>query len=363
MTQMLPFTKEELQQEIDLGYVNVQKHKKYDLYIYNYSQKTQFNSHWNFITMACRGLILDGDFNIVARPFQKFFNFEELNYNVPNEEWIATEKLDGSLFIVGRYKQFIITATRGSFDSDQAMMGREILQKKYIDKGVNPFKLGVTYLFEVIYKENRIVIDYNDLEDIILLATLDNETGLDIIGENPPRIGFPIVSFFQYGKSVEQLFRLKSINEKNKEGFVVKFLNSGTRIKIKFEDYIRLHRIVTGVSSKTIWECLKNESTLDEFITNVPDEFHSWVKEVSNELLTKYHEILTQALIQFELMKKNENVLITKKDKALYILNLPKHLQSVLFAMINDNSYRHIIWGQIKPKYEQPFKKEILISN
>ena len=62
---------------ISENYVMYQKHKNAELYIYNYTNACQYAGNWNEITTMCRGLILDNQGNIVARPFNKFFNIEE----------------------------------------------------------------------------------------------------------------------------------------------------------------------------------------------------------------------------------------------------------------------------------------------
>ena len=61
----------ELNRLVDERYVSVQKHPSAELYIYNYGPKVQYERVWNDVTMHCRGLILDKDMNIVARPFRK----------------------------------------------------------------------------------------------------------------------------------------------------------------------------------------------------------------------------------------------------------------------------------------------------
>jgi RNA ligase len=92
---------EELNQLITDNYINVNKHPKADLYIYNYTQKAQYERLWNDWTLACRGLIMDRDYNIIARPFKKFFNLGEFeNQDIPNESFEVYEKMDGSLGIL-----------------------------------------------------------------------------------------------------------------------------------------------------------------------------------------------------------------------------------------------------------------------
>jgi RNA ligase len=87
------------------------------------------------------------------------------------------DKLDGSLGILYFYDDKPYIATRGSFTSEQAERANKIFQKKYSHLHFNKEH---TYLFEIIYPENRIVVDYGAKEDLILLAVLDTETGKDL---------------------------------------------------------------------------------------------------------------------------------------------------------------------------------------
>ena len=123
-----------------------QTHPELPLTIWNYTNKVQYEGLWDEITMTCRGLVTDAEGNIVARPFKKFFNLEE-NKHVATKEFEVFEKLDGSLIILFNYQNHWITASRGSFTSEQALKANELL-KKY-----NLFELDKsnTYLFEVIY--------------------------------------------------------------------------------------------------------------------------------------------------------------------------------------------------------------------
>ena len=45
-----------------------------DIFIYNYSRSCTLEGVWNEATLQCRGIIVDKDYNILARPFEKFFN-------------------------------------------------------------------------------------------------------------------------------------------------------------------------------------------------------------------------------------------------------------------------------------------------
>ena len=87
---------------IDKKLITKQDHPTLPLSIYNYTRSCQYESKWDEITLNCRGLVLDRDGNVVAKPFDKFFNYEELK-EIPNEPFEVFEKMDGSLGILFNY--------------------------------------------------------------------------------------------------------------------------------------------------------------------------------------------------------------------------------------------------------------------
>src|SRR5687768_9980461 len=92
----LPFTWDDLDAEIEAGYVSRRAHPDDPaLRIYNYTAAAQYERRWNKVTEACRGLIIKNS-RVQARPFAKFFNMGEVT-TLPEGPFIATEKEDGSL--------------------------------------------------------------------------------------------------------------------------------------------------------------------------------------------------------------------------------------------------------------------------
>lgn len=327
---------------ISQNYIRVNKHPEHDLYIYNYTQNAQFERVWNEITLSCRGLILDANGNVVARPFPKFFNLGEMeNQMLPNTTFEVFDKMDGSLGILYWINDVPFIASRGSFASDQSDKANEMLHGKYkaswplLDK-------TKTYLFEIIYPENRIVLDYGASEELVLLAVVDTESGAEFpLGD----IGFPIVQKFD---GIKDIRALSALNQENKEGFVIKYADN-FRVKIKFEEYLRLHRIVTQVSNLNIWEYLKTNQSFEEILERVPDEFFNWVKLTKTNLENEYKAIEARCKADFK-------VLESRKETALYFQTC-KH-PNVLFWMLDEKEYSETIWKMIRPKFEKPFNRE-----
>lgn len=328
-----------LKEMIDDKYVYANRHQTYPITIYNYTAKAQYESVWNEVTMQCRGLILDDAYQIVAKPLAKFFNLGEIeNQRIPNEPFEVYEKMDGSLGIGYYYDGIWHMATRGSFQSIQSAKAQEILNHKYAH-AISRMEPGLTYLFEIIYPENRIVVNYGQEEALYLLAIVNNKTGDN---KSLIDIGFPVVK--QYN-GLNDLNKIKEIQNENKEGYVIKY-QDGYRLKVKFEEYCRLHRLITQVSSTTIWEMLKSKEPFEELLERVPDEFYSWVKQTKASLEKEYKGILEQC-------EKDYKVLGSRKETAMYFLTCK--YSAVLFAMLDQKSFDEIIWKLIRPDHERPF--------
>lgn len=85
---------EKLNKYYDEGLLYKQVHPTLPLTIWNYTEKVQYENLWDEITLMCRGLVTDDKGSIVARPFKKFFNWEE-NKHTPTEDFEVYKKEDG----------------------------------------------------------------------------------------------------------------------------------------------------------------------------------------------------------------------------------------------------------------------------
>jgi len=378
---------------IEKGLVIKQVHPTLPLSIYNYSRTCQYGAAWDEITLNCRGLVLDNEGNVIAKPFPKFFNYEEhTSEEIPNELFDVYEKMDGSLGIcfyyereltyTERYKLWFngnyetgmeyyedivpnfddpyyeptqktkgewYMATRGSFVSEQAVKGKLMLDRLNTKNGLIP---GYTYLFEIIYPENRIVVDYGGAEKLVVLGCYNNETGIEGNIDEMVNEGFEVVT--KYNTFGEGFDVLKKEISNSKEGYVIRFRN-GMRMKIKGDEYVRLHRILTNFSTTDIWELLRTGGNLDEFLDRVPDEFDNWVRLTMLELQSQFESIKFRSVTDFEYYKIQSNG--DKKEFALLIKN--NDYRSILFAMWDGKSYDDTIWKMIKPVWSKPFKKDI----
>ena len=348
-----------LNKYISEGLVVKNDHPTLPISIYNYSRTCQYENKWDEITKACRGLILDQEGNVIAKGFDKFFNMEEHQpEEIPNETFEVFEKLDGSLGILFWYQGQWILATKGSFTSDQAIRGREILVKKY---NFEPIPKGYTTLVEIIYPENRIVCGYGDEESLVVLSMINNSSGKELDYTSLLYISdetrMPVVKKYD---AVNDYKTLKSLISKDREGYVIRFRN-GFRMKIKGEEYVRLHRILTGFSNVDIWEYLKDGKDINELLDRVPDEFDKWVRTTIGDL--KYgcfqlRETAGKLHDGFRYGKYGDvDPEPTKKEFAEFVMKQQEVLHAIMFAMWDGNNEKvdDIIWKLMKPKYSKPF--------
>lgn len=328
---------EELKREVEQGNVYEVKHPEVDYYIYNYTPKVQYDKLWNDVTIQTRGLILDSNGTIIARPFKKFFNLgEEYPHEIPNTSFKVYEKLDGSLGILYWVNDKPYIASRGSFSSDQSIVANEILYSNY-SHFFPKLDRTKTYLFEIIYPENKIVVNYGQTKDLVLLATIDTYSGKE--EEIDQSLGFPVASLH----SIESYEYFKSVGRKNAEGFVLVYDN-GFRLKVKHEEYVKLHKIVTQLTPKAIWEYyyLDKVNDLDNLIKDIPDELYPKIKEIRNEIEYKYNQILNECLSVYKEFE-------TRKETALYFQK--QKYPNVLFSMLNkNNNLNKIICKHCKPQ-------------
>ena len=352
------------------GLLYKQFHPTLPLIIWNYSEKVQYQKLWDEITLTCRGLITDDKGNVIVKPMTKFFNYEEIVYDCNNlipwkDEYVyVQDKLDGSMLILFHYlpTNEWVTATRGSFTSEQAIEGINILKSKY---KLDTFERSIAYIGEVIYPQNRIVVDYGNLSTVKFITAVPNRC---YIHDNNDELHFTTaISYFKYSgiknKDIvkcEQYFtfgpdlpnKLKSLNTKNSEGFIFRFHPSNFRMKIKFEDYIRLHRIITGVSNIAIWEHLMEDKSFDEILEKVPDEFYNWVKDTIKTLNNEYSTIENEYKIIFNKIKNEHNT----DDKKVFATHAKQYkYPSILFNMNTGKDYSNFIWKLIRPEFSKPF--------
>jgi len=345
-----------LEKYIQDGLISKQKHPLWDLWVYNYTQECVFKKKWDDITIQCRGLILDKNGTVVARPFKKFFNYGEQEVPLPEGVPSIYKKMDGSLIIATSWEKHLIVATRGSFISDQARLAEKIILNNDVLLYMVNHSDNFTYLFELVGPSNRVVCTYGT-DKLILLAAISTWSGLEHNLNYYRHYDFiEVVEEYKIDWNESSIEKLKSLNLQNEEGFVLKWEN-GFRLKVKFDDYIRLHRLLTGLNERVLWGYLKERKNIQDLKKNVPEEFIQWVDNVVFDMQVKFDTIFKDC---YFFIKNNNLKEINRKEAACIILENKKRYQAVLFSMIDEDKekVRENIYKLIKPNSTKTFTEE-----
>lgn len=268
--------------------------KKGNLILFKYSQiASDFSLE---IVKEARGLILENKtWEIVSYPFKKFFNFGEVYAD--EIDWASArvgEKVDGSLIKMYFYDGEWRIGTNGTIDANDAELSSppyrtfmELFDVAADACGLDYDRLDphFTYIFELRSPYNKIVVPYDDIR-IIHLGTRDNRTCEEVevdIGIEKPK---------QYMlSSLDDCIAMAATFDFTQEGFVVVDKNYN-RIKIKSEDYVRVHHLANNGSltrERAIDLVRMNE--VEEFLNYCP-QYTSYIRDTQRRLAMFHNDIL-----------------------------------------------------------------------
>jgi RNA ligase len=240
------------------------------LALFVYTPRCVYEDGWDDFTLLARGLIVDEAAGaVVATPFPKFFNLGERHGAVPDLPFEAFEKLDGSLIIVFHYGGRWRCATKGAFDSEQARWAQARLDAA----DTSALTPGVTYLFEAVYPENRIVIRYAEPALVMLgaYAADGREWAYDEVIAVAAALGWRPATRHAFASLAEMVGHAATL-PREAEGFVIRFEN-GLRLKLKGAEYRRIHALISRCTPLAIWEALAAGDDLAAIRRDLPEEF------------------------------------------------------------------------------------------
>jgi RNA ligase len=340
--------------EVEAG--NVSASRTDNLTIFKYTQDCHIQGNWNDVNRQCRGIIFRDDGTVVARPFSKFFNLNELPEteprNLPWREGIEVyEKLDGSCGTgyrketwdagIGTHTKWFI-ATPGSMESDQAVEGTAMLGMYNLEF----MPQNCTPVFEIIYPDNRIVVDYNGFRGLVLLAIFDHN------GEewHPRRVdSIAEVCGFRRPKVYDIDIRGEIPFEDNAEGYVARF-GCGTRVKIKSPAYLRIHRLLDRLSPKGVIELMQGRE-YGMTVRQLPDSIAKDFDDIRAHVQGVFNSVLTEVGEKYRDMMETVGQHANRKAYAMWIAeNAPQELAGFVFAMMDGKDFDHKIWKLVLEK-------------
>ena len=232
---------------------------------------------WNKDNLYFRSSLWDSDGNPINLSFQKFFNAGEHPDLSPIPSTLkdayVVEKLDGSLLAISSFKNDFIVRTRGTVTTTGFDFGFEvdILKEKY-PLAFNPPE-GVTWLFEWLSDNQKIVLSYPNCPDMKMIGCINHsdyflwkQADLDTLAKS---IGVGRPEYYSFSSIEEMMNAVEKLQ--SKEGVVLYYDNQQKMLKIKAESYLKLHRFKSNATL---------ENTLELFFTFGKPDFNTFKQKI-----------------------------------------------------------------------------------
>jgi hypothetical protein len=355
-----------LEKEIENGYIEKRHHGVLPLTLYCYTRKTVYEDHWNNETEVCRGIIVDAQNTVVARTFRKFFNVQTESRpetwlsNIPTQEPVVLEKLDGSLGTIWIYGSHTGVASKGSFRSDHALWA-SYWYEKYCP---NPqWPEGYTPVVEMICQSvQRHVVSYDIPDQLILTALINNETG-----EELPYNDLYHYAFLNGMKAVDifakSLGTVLTEDRENKEGYVLSYPRPGQtplKLKVKHETFLKMQKIVHNATPRNVYEALvaQDHDLLDKWINTPDPTLNMFVQTWASKFIGAYGHAVNRA----KLLVQNARLRNYEKREAAEFFLLPENrgLASIAFAIWDDKDVKPIAWKVVKEVFRDEMNRPVL---
>ena len=251
-------------------------------------QPVPFGTKWTKDNLIYRSSVWDNEGNPVSLSFKKFFNWDESPDIYPAPENLEgsklIEKLDGSTLIFSRYKGNTVIRTRGTVDAYKQENGHEInhlLEKysKFKENLEGQSTSNCSYVFEWLSPTNRIVLDYGEEPDMVLIAIIFHDDykmmsqeGLDTIAS---QLGLRRPKKYSYNSVDEMKQSVEALRDQ--EGLCVYYAEDQHIRKVKSAHYLFLHRAKSEISS----------------IDKVIDVYIDWFNETKKSDYQSFFDYLT----------------------------------------------------------------------
>ena len=123
---------------------------------------------------------------------------------------------------------------------------------------------------------------------------------------------------------------------------------------MKLADYLRLHRILSGVHEHAIWELLSIERDMSELRQIVSEEIRAWIDSVAQQYRARYEELSGEVVRQLEQLSglgldpsdRGQRALLARHITATYTSDLIP----LLFRALDGKGYQSLIWKQLEPQ-------------
>ena len=299
----------------------------------------EFWDKYDGFYLECRSVVIDIKENrLVVTPFKKFRNLNEceetsienISKRIKDVKCVEfSDKLDGSMQAVRYYNDSIIMCGSTSLNPESSWRlkdGYKMLFNRagYIDLIMdNPL---LTFIFEYIsMKDAHVVVYSKEQEGLYLIGIRNSVTGEEYsyadVKAYAEKYSVPSTAIFD--KTLDDVIKELDDKKSNEaEGFVVNI--DGYKVKIKYNDYVNMHRVLSESSSINL--VIKNiaDGTFDDMISKVPTAYKDRVMKTANVVFKYIHNTELEIKDYFDKAPKDN-----KKEFMVWVeANIPNRIKA-----------------------------------
>lgn len=242
----------------------------------------------------CRSLVIDIENNeLVATPFRKFFNLNEVEENKIEKvlkeievakSFEASNKLDCSMQFARYYNHDIKLFGSMALSKENSWRledGYKMLTNGH--KRMIVSNQNLTFIFECInVKDGHVVIYTKEQEGLYLIGIRDTTTGYQYSYKEIKKFSLkykvPMAEIEKIDLA-QILEKCKTLKCSDKEGWVLNI--DGHMLKIKCDDYCSLHKMLDKISSINVIIQNIAEDRFDDLLSKIPESYRDRVLKVA----------------------------------------------------------------------------------
>ncbi len=206
---------------------------------------------------------------------------------------------------------------------------------------------GTTFLLEYCGPDNRIVIGYPTPRLYLLAAYGEDgvELDYDTLYSFAHIMKWLIVPRRRFESFSDILTHTKALPA-TQEGHVIRFSN-GLRLKVKGDEYCRIHSLISGATPLGIWDLMRHDHDLLDVRRQLPEEFWNDFDTIKTLLDTRI-----DAMVE-EIKREADQVAhLTDKEVGLRLGEFPEPVRRFIFP------YRKSV-GLLTARYREALFREI----
>lgn len=336
----------QLNQDVDLLLIRYGQYSN----IFDGESDVGFWDKHNGIYRECRSVVINWIRNeLCLTPFKKFFNLNEMEETslenitrrIENAGSIEiSDKIDGSMQSARYYRGGIVMSGSQAIDINKSWRLEYgynwLVSKPNYVRMLRDYP-DYTFIFELVTKEDEHVVIYPPEEDGLHLIGIRNVTNGKELSYNE------IITFAsRYDIKTTKVFNmtfdevLSSLDDKKSneaEGFVVNI--DGYKIKIKYNDYVYMHKILSKASSPNMVIRAIADGTYDDFKSKIPTAYRQNIENFAYDVFLYKKDIEDQIDYYYkELYSKDRKTFMI--DVNNYV---PKLIRSYVIARYLGKKY------------------------